>query len=147
MRDSSRAVALAVEGLKDYPGAITVDRGGGFGSGPLDALLEQGYNADGVHWGQAAENPAEYLNAKAEDFWNLREAMRKEEVAISPLGEYEEQAMEDLAGVYYESTATGKIKIEDKEKTKKRLHRSPDTGDAIVIGFRNPVTANWISEI
>jgi hypothetical protein len=147
MRDSSRAVALAVEGLKDYPGAITVDRSGGFGSGPLDTLLEQGYNADGVHWGQAAENPAEYLNAKAEDFWNLREAMRKEEVAIAPLGEYEEQAMEDLAGVYYESTATGKIKIEDKEKTKKRLHRSPDTGDAIVIGFRNPVTANWISEI
>jgi len=146
MKDSSRATALAIEGLKEYPGAITVDRSGGFGSGPLDALLEQGYQAVGVHWGQAAENAAEFLNAKAEDFWVLREAMRKEEVAIAPLGAYEDRAMEDLAGVYYESTATGKLKMEDKEKTRKRLHRSPDIGDAIIIGFRNPITANWIGE-
>ncbi|MBW4422499.1 MAG: hypothetical protein KME13_25355, partial [Myxacorys californica WJT36-NPBG1] len=147
MQDSSRATALAVEGLKEYPGTITVDRGGGFGSGPLDSLLEQGYAAGGVHWGQAAENSAEYLNAKAEDFWNLREAMRKGEVAIAPLGDLEERAMEDLAGVYYESTSTGKIRIEDKEKTKKRLHRSPDVGDAIVIGFRNASGAAWWSAI
>jgi len=100
----------------------------------------------GVHWGQAAENAAEFLNAKAEDFWVLREAMRKEEVVIAPLGAYEDRAMEDLAGVYYESTATGKLKMEDKEKTRKRLHRSPDIGDAIIIGFRNPITANWIGE-
>lgn len=147
MQDSGRATGLAVEGLKEFPGTITVDRGGGFGSGPLDSLIEQGYAATGVHWGSSAENSAEYLNCKAEDFWNLREAMRKGEVAIAPLGELEERAMEDLAGTYYEIMATGKIRIEDKEKTKKRLHRSPDVGDSIVIGFRNPNGAAWWNAI
>lgn len=147
LKDSSRAVGLAVEGLKEHPGSITVDRGGGFGSGPIDSLLELGYSTSGVHWGGGAENSAEYLNAKAEDFWELREAMRKGEVAIAPLGDLEERAMEDLAGVYYESTSTGKIRMEDKEKSRKRLHRSPDIGDSIVIGFRNPNAAEWWNAI
>jgi hypothetical protein len=147
MHDSGRATALAVEGLKEFGGSITVDRSGGFGSGSIDSLLEQNYAAGGVHWGQSAENSAEYLNAKAEDFWLLREALRLGEVAIAPLGELEERAMEDLAGVYYELTAQGKIRIEPKEKTRKRLHRSPDIGDAIVIGFRQPSSAEWWAAI
>ncbi|MBD2019161.1 hypothetical protein H6F43_03050, partial [Leptolyngbya sp. FACHB-36] len=143
MKDSGRATGMAVHALNQHPGSVTVDRGGGFGSGPIDSLLEQGFSADGVHWGQSAVDSAQYLNAKAEDYWMLREAMRKGEVAIAPLGELEERAMEDLAGVYYEIMSTGKIRIEDKAKTRKRLHRSPDAGDAIVMGFRQPTGGAW----
>jgi hypothetical protein len=104
----------------------------------IGLLVEQGLSAHGVHWGEAASDPAIYLNAKAEDFWNLREALRKEEIAIAPLGEIEDMVAEDLAGVYYEHTSSGKIRMEDKAKTRKRLHRSPDAGDAVVFGFRLP---------
>ncbi|MBD2073921.1 hypothetical protein H6F86_08465 [Phormidium sp. FACHB-592] len=74
-------------------------------------------------------------NLKAELYWTLREAMRKGEVAIAPLGEYEDEVMDDLAGTYYEETGKGTTKIGDKEKTRKRLHRSPDCGDAVVYGW------------
>lgn len=144
--DVTRAAGIVVNALKEYEGLATVDRGG-CGAGALAILLEQGYNAVGVHWGEAAVDSSQFLNAKAEDHWLLREAIRTGEVAIAPLGDYEEMVMEDLAGVYWEQTSTGKIKMEDKAKTRKRLHRSPNAGDAIVIGFRNPMTAAWISEI
>jgi hypothetical protein len=54
---------------------------------------------------------------------------------LAPLGEYEDEVMDDLAGTYYEETSKGRTKIEDKEKTRKRLHRSPDCGDAVIYGW------------
>jgi hypothetical protein len=61
--------------------------------------------------------------------------MEKGEVAIAPLGEYEDELMEDWANCYYEETATGKVRIEEKPKTRARLGRSPDLGDAAVYGY------------
>lgn len=134
LQDTSRAAGMAVLQLRQHGGFIHVDRG--FGSGVIAMLKEQAFHAYGVHWGQAARDPRRFQNSKAEDFWTLREALRKGEVAIAPLGQWEEELMDDLSGIYYEETSTGKIKIEDKAKTRKRLHRSPDAGDGCVIGFR-----------
>ena len=135
--DVTRAAGLAIAAMKEQPGSIHVDRGG-CGSGAQAILKEQGHRSHGVHWGEAATDPAEFLNAKAEDFWQLREAFRKNEIAIAPLGTYEDMLMEDLAGTYWETTSVGKKKIEDKAKTRKRLKRSPNVGDAVVLGFRQP---------
>lgn len=135
MHDTGRAAGLTGDAMRSHPGSsVSVDRG--FGSGVIGLLQDQGLTAHGVHWGEAATEPAIYLNCKAEDYWLLREAMRKEEIAIAPLGEIEEMVAEDLSGVYYEHTSKSKIRMEDKAKTKKRLHRSPDAGDAVVFGFR-----------
>ncbi|HEY9646970.1 MAG TPA: hypothetical protein V6C88_11400 [Chroococcidiopsis sp.] len=138
--DVTRAAALAIAALRESSGTISVDRGG-CGAGAQAILKEQGYPSTGVHWGEAAKDSAQFINAKAEDFWLLREAFRTNEVAIAPLGEFEEAAMEDLAGIYWEMTSTGKTRIEDKAKTRKRLHRSPNVGDAIALGFRQPPVA------
>ena len=137
MEDVTRAAGMAIQAMKEHPGSITVDRGGP-GPGALAILKEQGFNATGVHWGEAARDSAQFLNAKAEDFWSLRDALRKGEAAIAPLGEHEEMAMEDLSAVWWEETSTGKTRMEDKAKTRKRLQRSPNVGDAVVIGFRTP---------
>lgn len=135
MLDANRAAGMSSRQMKAYPGSgITIDRG--FGSGVIGILKEQELNAHGVHWGQAARDNKTYLNAKAEDFWLLREALRKGEVAIAPLGDLEDELMDDLAGTYFEETSAGKIKIEKKELTRERLKRSPDCGDATVFGFR-----------
>lgn len=138
--DVTRAAGLAIAHIKIQPGSISVDRGG-CGAGAQAILQEQGYNSHGVHWGESARDSAQFLNAKAEDLWLLREAFRLNQVAIAPLGEYEDEAMEDLAGIYWELTSTGKIRIEAKEKTRKRLHRSPNVGDSIALGFRQPPAA------
>jgi hypothetical protein len=135
--DVTRAGGMAIAALQSHPGFMHIDRGG-CGAGVPGMVKEQGLKAHGVHWGEGAKDSAQFPNSKAEDFWSLREAFRKDEVAIAPLGDYEEMAMEDLAGVYWELTSKGQTRMEDKEKTKKRLHRSPNVGDAIVIGFRQP---------
>lgn len=131
--DVTRAAAWARRHLEEVNGAIFVDQIG-VGAGALAVLIGQGYNANGVNWGLSNCDRA-YQNVKAESYWLLREAFRTGEIAIAPLGELEDELMEDLAGTYYEETVTGKIRIEDKGKTRKRLHRSPNLGDAVVYAF------------
>ena len=62
-------------------------------------------------------------------------SFRKGEPAIAPLGDFEDETMEDLANIYYEEMPTGKIKIEDKKKTRARLGRSPNCGDAVIYAY------------
>ncbi|RCJ20161.1 hypothetical protein A6S26_05415 [Nostoc sp. ATCC 43529] len=132
--DVGRAAALGAKVIDEKPGRINVDIIG-VGSGALSKLLEGDYPGDGTHWGEAADENSLFANLKAEHYWMLREGFRNEEIAIAPLGEIEEMLMEDLAGTYYEETTTGKTKIEDKKKTTARLHRSPNVGDATVLGY------------
>ncbi len=133
--DSGRAAAMVAKESKSFgKGAIGVDNVG-VGAGALDTLKREGFSARGIRWGAGAKSPESYANLKAEQFWLLREAMERGEIAIAPLGEVEEELMEDLASTYYEEMATGKIKIEDKKITRQRLGRSPNLGDAVVYGF------------
>lgn len=147
--DISRGIGRCIRQLQNQPGQMAVDRGG-VGAGVLSGLLEQRQNAVGIHWGEAAQDSAQFLNSKAEDYWLLREDMRKGLVAIAPLGEFEEMLAEDWSGTHYEETSVGKTRIENKSKTKKRLHRSPNAGDAAVIARRrsravtfHESTATW----
>jgi hypothetical protein len=134
-RDAHRAAAMVVKESKTFgKGTIGVDKIG-VGSGPLSILKEEDYSAIGFRWGDKAKDSERFANLKAEQFWLLREDMEAGEVAIAPLGEYEDELMEDFASTYYEETATGKVRIEEKKVTKSRLGRSPDLGDAAVYGY------------
>ncbi|NER45968.1 MAG: hypothetical protein F6J92_04630 [Symploca sp. SIO1A3] len=134
--DTARAAGLAINTLKKYPGRVSVDQIG-VGAGTLAMLIEEGLEADGVNWGTAAKDPVQFANVKAEDFWKMREAFEQGEVAVAPLGEYEDEVIEDLANIWYEELSTGKIKIEKKDLTRKRLGRSPNLGDAVCYGFND----------
>ncbi|NEP56574.1 MAG: hypothetical protein F6K31_06060 [Symploca sp. SIO2G7] len=134
--DTARAAGLAINILKKYPGRVSVDQIG-VGAGTLAMLIEEGLEADGVNWGTAAKDPVQFANVKAEDFWKMREAFEQGEVAVAPLGEYEDEVIEDLANIWYEELSTGKIKIEKKDLTRKRLGRSPNLGDAVCYGFND----------
>lgn len=140
--DVTRASGIAIKVLSDRPGIMAVDRIG-VGAGALAILKEKELNCLGTEWGSAASDNVQFLNAKAEQHWFFREGLQNEEVAIAPLGEYEEYAMEDLALTYYEYTSSGKVRIEDKAKTRKRLHRSPNCGDAIVMAYNCSLGMDW----
>lgn len=153
--DTSRAARWAFDILQRQAGSIGIDNCG-VGSGALSELrtkLREAGEQDpedlafGVNFGSSPTiDPSEseddhFLaeNFKIELYWTLREALRKGEVAIAPLGEYEEELMEDWSGTYYEPGTKGKTRIEDKnKKTRKRLQRSPDCGDAAVYGWASP---------
>jgi hypothetical protein len=74
-----------------------------------------------------------YANLRAELWWTTREALdpANQDSLVLP---DDEELLADLAAPKY-SMRKGWIQIEDKEETKKRLGRSPDSGDALILTF------------
>lgn len=76
-----------------------------------------------------------FVNLRAESYWRFREALDPkdgENLALPPDPELEA----DLVAARWVMQTNG-IKIEDKEDIKKRLKRSPDSGDAVVLAKAN----------
>lgn len=110
--------------------SIAVDVGG-VGAGVADRLRELGHNVIDVHFGGAASDPKRFRNKRAELFWNLREAL---EAGVVALPEDDELAA-DLSALRYVFTQDGRIQIESKDDCRKRLGRSPDRADALVLAL------------
>ncbi|NER98614.1 MAG: hypothetical protein F6J86_33125 [Symploca sp. SIO1B1] len=133
--DTGRAAGMVIADIFQHGnGYVGVDNVG-VGAGALDIIKREHVYARGIRWGKPATDKERFANLKAEQFWEVREALEKRELAIAPLGDYEEELMEDWANTFYEETAKGQIKIEDKAKTKQRLGRSPNCGDAAIYGY------------
>ena len=79
-----------------------------------------------------------FVNKRAETWWKFREALAPERparVALPP----DQRLFADLTAPRYRLTARG-IQVERKDEVKKRLGRSPDRGDAVVLAaIRTPV--------
>jgi hypothetical protein len=79
-----------------------------------------------------------FVNKRAECWWKFREALAPErpvKVALPP----DQRLFADLTAPHYRLTARG-YQVERKDEIKRRLGRSPDRGDAVVLaGMRTPV--------
>lgn len=115
----------------------------GVGTGVVDRLREQKIKVDAFQAAGKAESTdrtgeLHFLNRRAEAWWGLRDllnpAFGESEVAI-PGGDEYASLTGDLIAPKWDHTSSGLIKIEDKEDTQKRLGRSPDEGDAVVMVF------------
>ncbi len=90
-------------------------------------------------------NPSEgkekqYLNRRAELWWNARENMRPE-VRRWDLTDVDDDVVHELTSPKYEILDSwGKVKIEPKEKIIKRLGFSPDRAEALLLAFLETVT-------
>jgi hypothetical protein len=74
-------------------------------------------------------------NLRAEAYWTLREALDPKsgyDIALPP----DAELLADLTAPRWFLTPQG-VQIEEKEDIAKRLHRSPDCGDAVVYAFFN----------
>jgi hypothetical protein len=153
--DVGRAADWGIEHLKADKGGIAVDRIG-VGAGALSKILTylseenpalgQTCWATGVNFGQVVkkrkkhlslldDDATETLNIRAKQYWEFREAARLGELVIAPLGAIEERVAEEFAKHYYEDTPSGKVKMEDKRITRRRLKRSPNLADVIVMAW------------
>lgn len=84
-----------------------------------------------------------YQNLRAELWWTLREALdpkTKDPLALPP----GDSLLGDLAAPKYDFRK-GWIQIEAKEETKKRLGRSPDEGDAVMLTFAPKTTSTVLT--
>lgn len=115
------------------------------------------YDANGVGWGLGAiwrtrhprvkfhpikvsersTQPSRFDSLRDEVWWNMRELVRDGGIDMT---EVDDKTLGELSYPRWEQTTAGRIKVEPKEKTKKRLGRSPDNADALNNAFYVPKT-------
>jgi hypothetical protein len=120
--------------------AIIVDVGGGYGGGVVERLRDNRIEAvkfNGAHGASARskDRALSFANKRAQAWWALREALDPSQRDGSPIMLPDDPGLRaDLAAPHWELTARG-VLIEDKDDIKKRLGRSPDKGDAVVMAW------------
>lgn len=145
-KTGSDVVALVVGCLaeNEHKAHLVVDLTG-VGSSPYDKLMDLGYYVTGF-MGSSKSNftdaggNLEFANRRAEAWWTFREALNPESelnLALPP----DPQLLADLTAPTWRLEA-GVIHLEKKENLIKRLGRSPDCGDAVVMNYNYDVHAN-----
>lgn len=88
-------------------------------------------NVRDVNVAEKARDEKRFVNKRAEMWWSARESLdpRNKLVAMSLIG-CSDELIADLSAMKYSHRSDGRIEVESKEETKKRLGRSPDRGDA-----------------
>ncbi len=127
---AGRAVrALVTLGAKE----IIVD-GDGLGGGTVDILRDERRPVVEFRGSGEPSNDEDgnYLNARAEAYWTLREAFLRGEPVIDP---YDDELVSQLSSIRYKITAKGRIQIESKEEIAKRDLPSPDRGDTMAMAW------------
>lgn len=127
-------LAIAGEGQP----VISVD-GIGIGSSVFDSLMQRNTPkvfsqifSEGADGRRDKTGRLEFLNLRAWAYWNLREALDPSNGHNLCLPD-DDELLADLTTPLWSQMPTGKIKVESKEDIKKRLGRSTDCGDAVVL--------------
>ena len=110
------------------PKVIRVDVGRP-GAGVCDRLRELGYAVEEVYFGGGARDSQRFENRRAELYWNLRERLERGDMVLPE----DDELLSDLAGIRHYFAQDGRIQLESKDETRKRLGRSPDRADAVTL--------------
>lgn len=114
----------------------------GIGSGPVDRLREQlperkilAFNASEATELKDRAKELEFVNCRSAAWWNMRELLDPafdSQIALPPCDILTGDLTAPKRG---KDTSSGKITVESKKDIKKRLGRSTDDGDAVVMAF------------
>ena len=137
------AAGLTIKALRGSKCTVYVDIIG-IGAAVYDELINANIPAIGINFAEKTDNRDTsgllgMVNVRAAAYWGMREALdpiNGDDLALPP----DSQLTNDLVAPKWTLTPRG-VQIESKEEIKKRLGRSPDKGDAVVIalyGMTNP---------
>lgn len=159
MQTTGRVIAL-IEEYELEPESVSIDDTG-LGAGVTDRLHELGYPVTAFISAASPEDRTHFLNARAECFWRVRQALQPPTAA--PLDDKEiDSAMvtsvasyalfhipktetvlhEELAALTHSLHSAGKIKIAAKIALRGRLSRSPNHADALAMTFITPAASD-----
>jgi hypothetical protein len=142
-RDPVRSVARIVEAINQSQAAIVKVDAIGIGWGVVGSLREkrsQGLHRAqvvGVNVSEASSNPARFKNLRSQLWWEVGRQL-SEDLAwdMSGLEEKDrERLVSQLTAPKYTTDSAGRTVVEPKAETKKRLGRSPDNADALLLAF------------
>lgn len=140
--DTMRVTGMVVRAIKELePEEVFLDVIG-VGGGPVDRLHEMqnerppkvdpAIEINGVNVGEKAFAEDEFVNLRSEAWWAARESLDPDNMAAMALVN-DPELIGDLSSIKYKVRSDGRIEVESKEETKKRLGHSPDKGDAYVM--------------
>jgi hypothetical protein len=140
--DSEEIVDGIIAAIKETEAtAVMVDSiGVGFGvCGSLrrrvQAEVQWPVNVTGINVGEAAEDPTRFVNRRAEIWWTVgREWSQSGAWDLTDVGD---STLNELATPRY-IEVKGRIQIESKDDIRKRLGRSPDNADAVLLACCEP---------
>lgn len=117
---------------------ITVDKIG-IGSGVVARLGEKNLPVQGVNVGvRALTDQEQFLNHRAELGWSIRTLAEHKAICLRPLyptpDRYIDTLREEMT-VRYKFLGSNKIQMERKDDIRKRLQRSPDFWDSMMLCF------------
>lgn len=129
-------VAGKTKGIIDKYGGFAVIDVIGVGAGVFDRLSEQEieaipFNAASRSKMRDSSGELGFTNKRSAAWWNLREMLNAGDLALPP----DDKLIGDLTAPKWRVMSGGKIQIEAKEDIKKRLGRSTDDADAVVMAL------------
>jgi hypothetical protein len=122
----------------DRPETICVDAIG-LGAGVADRLAELGLPARAISVSESPSLGGNFLNLKAELWWAAKQWFAERACSLNG----DTQLAAELGWPRYGYTSSGKLKIETKEETKRRMTsgKSPDIADAFILTFAAPAVS------
>jgi hypothetical protein len=149
-KQDTMTTALRVNAkLKRVPGSRSIVDVVGVGGGVVDRLRELedevvSFNGSERTDMRTHDNEFSFNNKRSAAWWNVREMLDPYSKGSKLMLPDDEFLIADLTAPKYRVAAGAKIVVEEKAETKKRLRRSPDTGDAVVMDlWLDGIEANW----
>ncbi len=146
-REDTMQTAGRVKGVLDASRSATaVVDVIGIGAGVVDRLREQRCNVEGFNASEGtkrrdASGELGFVNQRSAAHWNLRELLdpaNGHDLALPP----DDLLTGDLTAPHWRVMSGGKIQVESKNDIRKRIGRSTDDGDAVVMAFWSR-TGSW----
>lgn len=119
---------------------IIIDMGGGFGGGAYEMLKTnqiptKAYKGNEKTTKKTKDNQREFFNVRSQAIWQFREALDPDQPGGSQICLPDDaELVADLCAPTFEPDLT-KVKIENKEDVRKRLGRSTNKGDAVIMSW------------
>jgi hypothetical protein len=135
--DGKTAAHFVVQSMETFEAGVFVD-GIGYGASCADVLADtNGINSMAINFGSGSSMRDKsgvypFANVRAEAYWRFREALENDDENICLPDDRDLRV--ELAAIRYKIVG-GKIQIEPKKDIAKRLGRSPDRADAVVLAW------------
>lgn len=139
LADHREVLAFIVSHLADGAGVV-IDIGGGYGIAPAGLLETSGvgvtrFDGSKDSTARAEGSGLQFYNLRSEAWWRFREALDPSQPGGSIVALPRDPKLKaDLTAPRW-GPDDGVIKVESKKDIKKRLHRSTDRGDAVVMAW------------
>ena len=145
--DPEILVNLAMLALRETgASSINIDTiGVGYGvAGHLrDQCREAGLEVDvvSINVAERAQDPTRFINLRVELWWQVGRDLSKDEAW--DLAAVDDGVISQLVAPKYSVARGGRIQVEAKDDVRRRIGRSPDDADALLLAFYRPPREVW----